>query len=64
MPLDRPRLLVVNDDQASLLALSTLIATWEDVIGYHVIAVDSGYAALREIRRRRAQKKPSAATIF
>jgi signal transduction histidine kinase len=43
------KILVVNDDPASLLALTSLLETWADELGYGVVAVPSGFEALRQV---------------
>lgn len=50
MPLvEQPKILVVNDDPASLLALTTILSPDGAQLPYTVIAVMSGRAALREV---------------
>jgi signal transduction histidine kinase len=46
---DKPKILVVNDDPASLLALTSLLDQWADETGYKVIAARSGQEALRAV---------------
>lgn len=46
---DKPKILVVNDDAASLLALTSLLDQWAVDSGYEVIAARSGQEALREV---------------
>jgi signal transduction histidine kinase len=50
---NRPNVLVVNDDPASLLALSQVLAGAAEELGYNVITARSGREALREILLRR-----------
>ena len=45
----QPKVLVVNDDPASLLALTSLLETWTDELGYKLIAASSGQDALRQV---------------
>jgi signal transduction histidine kinase len=46
---DKPKILVVNDDANSLFALTSLLALWSDQEGYDVIAARSGEEALRQV---------------
>lgn len=46
---DKPKILVVNDDAASLLALSSLLDQWAAETGYEVLAARSGQEALRQV---------------
>lgn len=46
---EQPKILVVNDDPASLLALTTILSPDGEQLPYTVIAVTSGRAALREV---------------
>jgi signal transduction histidine kinase len=50
---NRPNVLVVNDDPASLLALSQVLAGAAEQLGYNVITARSGKEALREVLLRR-----------
>ncbi|QYF93419.1 response regulator [Massilia sp. PAMC28688] len=45
----KPKILVVNDDAASLLALTSLLDQWAEASGYDVIAARSGQQALRQV---------------
>jgi signal transduction histidine kinase len=47
--IEKPKILVVNDDAASLLALTSLLDQWADDAGYDVIAARSGQQALRQV---------------
>jgi signal transduction histidine kinase len=47
--IDKPKILVVNDDAASLLALTSLLDLWADETNYSVIAARSGQEALRQV---------------
>ena len=47
--LDKPKILVVNDDPASLLALTSLLDQWAEESGYSVLAARSGQEALRQV---------------
>ena len=47
--LDKPKILVVNDDAGSLLALTSLLDQWAEASGYEVIAARSGQQALRQV---------------
>lgn len=50
MPLtDKPKILVVNDDAASLLALTSLLDQWANETGYTVLSARSGQEALRQV---------------
>lgn len=46
---DKPKILVVNDDAASLLALTSLLDQWADDTGYTVLSARSGQDALRQV---------------
>ncbi|QBI02160.1 response regulator [Pseudoduganella albidiflava] len=46
---DKPKILVVNDDANSLFALTSLLAQWADQESYEVIAARSGEEALRQV---------------
>jgi two-component system, sensor histidine kinase len=46
---DKPKILVVNDDPASLLALTSLLDQWADETGYSVVSARSGQEALRQV---------------
>ncbi|MGX4640124.1 response regulator [Massilia sp. SYSU DXS3249] len=46
---DKPKILVVNDDAASLLALTSLLDQWAHETGYEVLAARSGQEALRQV---------------
>jgi signal transduction histidine kinase len=46
---DKPKILVVNDDPASLLALTSLLDQWADETNYAVVSARSGQEALREV---------------
>jgi signal transduction histidine kinase len=46
---DKPKILVVNDDPASLLALTSLLDQWADETGYAVVSARSGHEALRQV---------------
>ncbi|MET0983719.1 MAG: response regulator [Telluria sp.] len=46
---DKPKILVVNDDAASLLALSSLLDQWAAETGYEVLTARSGQEALRQV---------------
>jgi len=48
---DKPKILVVNDDAASLLALTSLLDQWADEGNYEVLAARSGQDALRQVLR-------------
>jgi signal transduction histidine kinase len=47
--LDKPKILVVNDDAASLLALTSLLDQWAAESNYEVVAARSGQEALRQV---------------
>jgi two-component system, sensor histidine kinase len=47
----KPKILVVNDDAASLLALTSLLEQWADDGNYEVLSARSGQDALREVLR-------------
>ncbi|MES2325037.1 MAG: response regulator [Pseudomonadota bacterium] len=47
--IEKPKILVVNDDAASLLALTSLLDQWADESGYEVISARSGHQALRQV---------------
>ena len=46
---DKPKILVVNDDAASLLALTSLLDQWANETGYTVLSARSGQDALRQV---------------
>lgn len=46
---DKPKILVVNDDAASLLALTSLLDQWASDTGYTVLSARSGQDALRQV---------------
>jgi two-component system, sensor histidine kinase len=46
---DKPKILVVNDDAASLLALTSLLDQWAQETNYTVISARSGQEALRQV---------------
>ena len=46
---DKPKILVVNDDAASLLALTSLLDQWANETGYTVLSARSGQEALRQV---------------
>ncbi|HEX8784761.1 MAG TPA: response regulator, partial [Telluria sp.] len=48
---DKPKILVVNDDPASLLALTSLLDQWAEESHYEVLAARSGQDALRQVLR-------------
>ncbi|RYE80138.1 MAG: response regulator, partial [Oxalobacteraceae bacterium] len=48
---DKPKILVVNDDPASLLALTSLLEQWADESNYEVLSARSGQDALRQVLR-------------
>jgi signal transduction histidine kinase len=48
---DKPKILVVNDDAASLLALTSLLEQWADESHYDVLSARSGQDALRQVLR-------------
>jgi len=45
----KPKILVVNDDAASLLALTSLLDQWASDTGYTVLSARSGQEALRQV---------------
>ncbi len=45
----KPKILVVNDDSASLLALSSLLSQRSDGVNYEVVTAASGQDALRQV---------------
>ncbi|MDN4055576.1 response regulator [Massilia sp. YIM B02763] len=47
----KPKILVVNDDAASLLALTSLLEQWADESNYEVLSARSGQDALRQVLR-------------
>jgi signal transduction histidine kinase len=47
--IDKPKILVVNDDANSLFALTSLLAQWAEHEGYEVSAARSGQDALRQV---------------
>ncbi|MYN05154.1 response regulator [Pseudoduganella sp. DS3] len=47
--MDKPKILVVNDDANSLFALTNLLGQWAAQEGYEVVAARSGEDALREV---------------
>ncbi|MES2016888.1 MAG: response regulator [Pseudomonadota bacterium] len=47
--IEKPKILVVNDDAASLLALTSLLELWAEESGYEVITARSGQQALRQV---------------
>ncbi|MDM5177011.1 response regulator [Massilia sp. DJPM01] len=47
--IEKPKILVVNDDPASLLALTSLLDQWADESGYSVLSARSGQEALRQV---------------
>jgi signal transduction histidine kinase len=47
--LDKPKILVVNDDANSLFALTSLLAQWAEQECYEVLAARSGQDALRQV---------------
>jgi len=47
----QPQILVVNDDPASLLALTSLLGGWSTELGYGVVTATSGPEALRAVLR-------------
>ncbi|WP_227470603.1 response regulator [Massilia sp. YMA4] len=49
--MDKPKILVVNDDANSLFALTSLLAQWAEQEPYEVIAARSGEEALRQVLR-------------
>jgi len=48
---DKPKILVVNDDANSLFALTSLLAQWAEQESYEVVAARSGEEALRQVLR-------------
>jgi signal transduction histidine kinase len=46
---EKPKILVVNDDAASLLALTSLLDQWASASNYEVVAARSGQEALRQV---------------
>ena len=46
---DKPRILIVNDDPASLFALASLLARWSEDNGCEVLTARSGEEALRQV---------------
>ncbi|MEH6436027.1 response regulator [Massilia sp. DD77] len=46
---DKPKILVVNDDAASLLALTSLLDQWAEESNYMVLSARSGQEALRQV---------------
>ncbi len=46
---DKPKILVVNDDPASLLALTSLLDQWAEETNYTVVSARSGQEALRQV---------------
>lgn len=49
--IDKPKILVVNDDAASLLALTSLLEQWAEASNYDVLSARSGPDALRQVLR-------------
>ncbi|PWF43657.1 response regulator [Massilia glaciei] len=49
LKIEKPKILVVNDDAASLLALTSLLDMWADETNYEVLAARSGQEALRQV---------------
>jgi len=47
--IDKPKILVVNDDANSLFALTSLLAQWSEQESYEVIAARSGEEGLRQV---------------
>lgn len=47
--IEKPKILVVNDDAGSLLALTSLLDQWAVESGYDVISARSGQQALRQV---------------
>jgi len=47
--LDKPKILVVNDDANSLFALTSLLGQWAEQEHYEVLAARSGQEALRQV---------------
>jgi signal transduction histidine kinase len=48
---EKPKILVVNDDAASLLALTSLLEQWAEESNYDVLSARSGQDALRQVLR-------------
>ncbi len=48
-PTPKPKILVVNDDHASLMALTSILTDDKSALSFSVVAVTSGQAALREL---------------
>jgi signal transduction histidine kinase len=48
---EKPKILVVNDDAASLLALASLLEQWAEDSNYEVLSARSGQDALRQVLR-------------
>jgi signal transduction histidine kinase len=48
---EKPKILVVNDDAGSLLALTSLLEQWADESNYEVLSARSGQDALRQVLR-------------
>jgi signal transduction histidine kinase len=46
---NNPKILVVNDDPASLLALISLLSQWTTELSYEIVAARSGEEALRQV---------------
>ncbi|MES3026017.1 MAG: response regulator [Pseudomonadota bacterium] len=49
LKIEKPKILVVNDDAASLLALTSLLDMWAVELNYEVLAARSGQEALRQV---------------
>ena len=47
--IEKPKILVVNDDAASLLALTSLLDQWAEESNYEVLGARSGQDALRQV---------------
>jgi CheY-like chemotaxis protein len=47
--IDKPKILVVNDDAGSLLALTSLLDQWAEATNYEVLSARSGHEALRQV---------------
>ncbi|MEV4781955.1 response regulator [Burkholderia sp. LMU1-1-1.1] len=47
--IEKPKILVVNDDANSLFALTSLLAQWAEQESYEVLAARSGQEALRQV---------------
>jgi signal transduction histidine kinase len=45
----RPKILLVNDDSASLLALYSMLSQWEEQLDFHVMTAATGEEALRAV---------------